>query len=108
MEEYNVKGNSYSEYALKLVREQHKTFNCPKCDHELLGERYCPNCGAKIVYAGEADYYLKNNSLYKFGNGVQKAGNTIGKVGDSMASCGTTFTLLITVPIIIILILLFL
>jgi ribosomal protein L32 len=103
-----MKGNMYSEYALKLVREQHKIFDCPKCGHELLGERYCPSCKSKIIYNGEKDYYLKNSKLYSAGNSMQKAGDTMQKTGNSLSSLGCAMILFITIPVIIILILLFL
>ncbi|WP_311408588.1 putative zinc ribbon protein [Liquorilactobacillus uvarum] len=40
--------------------EKGKKFYCPKCNHNLKGERYCPSCNLKITYSGEIPQNNKN------------------------------------------------
>ncbi|MEJ1306933.1 hypothetical protein QY895_04045 [Latilactobacillus sakei] len=74
---------------------------CPKCNFNLKGERFCPNCNTKIVYPGENS----NDSINK----MIKFGDRMNKVGNSMSNFGTSMTIGCTIPVlIIILIILFL
>lgn len=49
---------------------------CPKCNFNLKGERFCPNCNTKIVYPGE-NSNDSINKMIKFGDRMNKAGNSM-------------------------------
>lgn len=78
--------------------------NCPHCGQILRGQRYCPQCGMMIKYAGETDQSIQTDLRLAKAMGVSEGLESAGK---SMSSFGSSMIWGCTVPIII-LILLFL
>ena len=50
---------------------------CPHCGQILRGQRYCPQCGMLIKYAGETDKSIRNDIR------LAKAGQFSDRVGKS-------------------------
>ncbi|WP_461240786.1 hypothetical protein [Paucilactobacillus sp. N302-9] len=92
----------------QLQSKSGKKLFCGKCKFQLSGQRYCPNCGSKIIYDGEDQNGVPLKWALK--DAEYKAnGNTLSHIGDNLTKTGNTLTMGCLLPIIgVILILLIL
>jgi hypothetical protein len=99
----NNSGEEWSEVGKKMYAAKRKPY-CLNCKHQLKGERFCPNCGAKIIYPGEHQNGMPINSWEKVANGADKFLQSVDKTGKFFSDFGCAMTLGCTIPIIIIII----
>ncbi len=100
----NNTGEEWSEVGKKMYAAKRKPY-CLNCKQQLKGERFCPNCGAKIIYPGEHQDGTPINSWEKVAIGADKFSRSVDKTGKFFSDFGCAMTLGCTIPIIIIIIL---
>lgn len=94
----------WSPIGQKLV-EQGTDLFCPKCKYKLKGERNCPSCGTKIIYAGENPDGTENRMM-KLADSADRFAKKTNEFSKSASSFGASMTLGCTIPIIIIILIL--
>lgn len=99
-----ARDGEWSEVGKKMYANKRKPY-CLNCKHELKGERFCPNCGAKIIYPGEHQDGTPVSSWEKIANGADKFASSTDKAGKSLSNFGCAMTLGCTIPIIIMILL---
>ena len=89
---------------------------CPNCQNKIVVTYHtesCSRCGMQFnpdyIHKIFHDYEtrLLNNRAYQLGENLEKFGNATQDIGNGVSRIGCTLTLFITIPIIIILALLF-
>ncbi|MFS7438492.1 hypothetical protein [Carnobacterium maltaromaticum] len=88
---------------------------CMECLGEIDGEHICPHCGAEIIYANdlnnqEKQINLNSNQVSNFekvGRSLESFSDKGMKVADSAQKIGGCMTLGCTIPILIVLAILF-
>lgn len=81
---------------------------CGNCQFKLYGQRYCPNCGAKIKYVGETDDNTYTVSTSSTLDKVASVSNSMQKTGDAMSKAGSGLIFGCTIPVLLIIIILLL
>lgn len=89
----------WSQLGQKLYADGNELF-CPKCKYMLSGERYCPNCNARISYAGEnPDGSISKSAqraakARKRADNLEKTGEALNSFGNGVMGCGCSIIIL--------------
>ncbi|MCT2907860.1 hypothetical protein EFT87_04195 [Schleiferilactobacillus harbinensis] len=90
---WNVKTDQMDQWSVVGVEyaKRGADIHCPTCGAELRGQRYCPNCGTKIMYEGETEKSIKTDerlaTLARGGEKMSAAGDSLSRTGCQTMGC---------------------